>query len=376
MQTLLERPDERAGEKKPRRPGRKSARLQQGARLTLIAGMAMFILFQVGLRWFIDQRRPEWRDPGFEIKYRQFARQKAPFAKEPGVVLFLGSSITAGGMKPDMCEAPLSSALQRPVVAFNFGTPCGGPFTQLVYVQRLLRRGVRPELVVFELSPLFLDFADDPVDAARFPGYVLEHADLATVNRYSHDDGIDEEWWQACLVPVYGHRLAILNHASKALVAFPDQLDLYDDMTPHGWRKRNPTTAEERGRTLVWVRDNHVARLAKHFVGQSTLKALDEALALLAREKIPTLLVRLPEGPLMRSLYSQKSIAEIELAFANLSERHQFPLVDCSDWFDEDHFVDSFHMTYVAAEKLTGRLLQERILPHFIARRYAGRDMR
>jgi hypothetical protein len=355
-----------------RRLGKK-ARLQVSACRAVIAGVLFFLVSQLTMRWYIDQRRPEWRDPAFVIKYRLLARQQAQHGSEPGIVLFMGSSITAGGMNPDLCEARLASASKRPVVVFNFGVMCGGPFTQLVYVQRLLRRGVRPELVVLELSPISMDFDEFPMDAGYFPGYVLEHADLATVRRYSGDEQLDEEWGQAVLVPIYGHRLAIMNHVSKSMVAFPDQLDLYKDITPHGWRKREPASQEEHARALAWVKDTMGPRMAKYRVGKASRQALDEVVALLTREKIPTLLVRAPEGPLLRSFYSAQAKAELKQVFRELSERHKLPLVDCSEWLEEDCFSDSYHMTRVGAEKLTTRLMNQHIVSQFLSQGYAAR---
>jgi hypothetical protein len=364
MQEIVERAEEQRQQKQSLPSRGRRSKLQQRARLELIGGIVFFILSQAGMRWFIDHQRPEWRDPSFEIKYRQFSRQLTPFNKKPAIVLFMGSSMTAAGMKPDMCEPPVSELLRRPVVAFNFSTLCGGPFTQLIYVQRLLRRSIRPDLVVIELSPLFLDFAKSP-ELLRFPGYLLERPDLETVSQYSDDCGLYEEWWQTQLIPIYGHRLTILNQIAKVLVPLPDRLDLLEDMDSHGWRRYEPAAAQAHARNLASIKRELSPRLAKHFIGQTPSKALHELLALLAREKIPTILVRMPEGPLLRSLYSPTSLAAVQNEFSDLSHQHQFPLVDSWDWFDEDHFIDSYHMTYVAGEKLTTRLVNEWIVPHF-----------
>src|SRR5262245_43927180 len=218
--------------------------LLRRARGTLLLGLAVFALTQVGLRVFIDECKPELRDPIFEIKYRQLAQLRSQHADPPATVVFLGSSMSANGMKAGDAEAPLASSLGRPVVSYNLATNGGGPITHLVYVERLLRRGLRPEMVVLEVSPLLFCKGQASMDILRFPPEVLEHDDVGIMERYGSQPDLRDEWWKARAVPAYGHRLMILNQSARLLVPFSEQIELWPDVDAHGWRGRKPLSPD------------------------------------------------------------------------------------------------------------------------------------
>src|SRR5205085_7068809 len=159
-------------------------KMNRRARNGLLTCLGLFLLSQLGMRLWIDRRRPEFRDPTFEIKYRLLERQLAQKPASAFKVIFTGSSMTAHGVRADKVEQSLTAALDRPVVSFNMASNGAGPLTQLIHVQRLLRRGVRPDLLVIELSPLSYDYADAPSDLARFPADRLERGDLGIVQQF------------------------------------------------------------------------------------------------------------------------------------------------------------------------------------------------
>src|SRR5260370_16251610 len=126
MQNTLEREDiiREIRKTSPRRDSRGA--FQARARGAVVLGIALFVLSQVGLRVMIEEFRPELRDPTFEIKYRQFARLKAQCKQPPAIILFMGSSITAHGMKAAMVDEALSSSTRRSLIRFNLThtSPC------------------------------------------------------------------------------------------------------------------------------------------------------------------------------------------------------------------------------------------------------------
>ena len=363
MQNTLEREDI-IREIRKTSPGRDSrGAFQARARGAVVLGIALFVLSQVGLRVIIEEFRPELRDPTFEIKYRQFARLKAQCKQPPAIILFMGSSITAHGMKADMVDEALSASSGRSVIGFNLATNAAGPFTQLVYVQRLLRRDVRPDLVVLELSPIFFNYRDAPNDIGRFPAYALGRHDLDTVERYSREPALRHEWWQSYLVPTHGHRLTILNQSALALVPFNDRLDLWHDMDAHGWRRREIPTPEDHRTFLARIKQEFGPPMAVYQVGQPPVKALREVTGLLAQERIPTTMVLMPEGPVLRSCYRPGSLTPLMAEFTTLSRVHGFPLIQAREWFEEEKFIDSYHLTHEGAKEFTARLLREIIAP-------------
>src|SRR5262249_5729664 len=152
-----------------------------GGKSAVLWGLALFALGQLALRIGIEYGRPELRDPTFEIKFRQLSSRLAESAASPKTVIFLGSSTTAHGMTADLVEDTVAGSLECPGVAFNMGTRAAGPLTSLIPLRGLRARGIRPDLVVIELSPPLYDSADEPSDLQRFPANVLEHEDVALV---------------------------------------------------------------------------------------------------------------------------------------------------------------------------------------------------
>jgi hypothetical protein len=335
-------------------------------------GAALFAISQFVLRIGIERVRPELRDPTFEIKFRALSRLRNKSPQPPATVLFLGSSMTAHGMKAGMVDEPLSAALGRPAIGFNMATSAAGPLTHLLYVQRLLRRGVRPDMIVLEASPLLYDYPKACSDLCRFPPETLGSGDLETVRRYSSDPDLVDDWRQAFLVPTYGHRLTILTQSAVAFVPFNDRLELWRDMDTHGWRMLSQHTAEKHQEVLADVKKHFTERLERYAVARADrvdLAALRELSALLVRERIATTMVEMPEGPLLRKLYRPEGLAEILSEFRTIAEEHGFQRIEAREDLDEDMFTDSYHLAAEGAEKLTARVLREAILPRMSSAR-------
>ena len=263
-----------------------------------------------------------------------------------------------------MVDQPMSSALGRPVVGFNLAVNGAGPLTQLLYLQRLLQRGAKPDLVVLELSPIFFDQLGDPHDVAHFPGYVLSGLDLPTVERYARQPGeVRHEWWESQLVPIHGHRLTILNYSAQAFVPFADRLELWHDADAHGWRRRAPPDPDKHREILKQTSSVLGPRLAQYKVAEKQIRTLRDVAALLAKERIPTIMVWMPEGPALRAMYARGAIEALRAEFSALSRQHGFSLIEARAWLGEEMLVDSYHLHEGGAVAFTDRLLREAIAP-------------
>ena len=336
---------------------------QARARAGVVVGVGLFLISQITLGTWIEGWRPELRDPTFEIKVRQLTQLQRPHQQPPATVVFLGSSMTANGFNAARIEQPLAASLDRPVVAYNLGINGNGPLAHLLHVQKLLRRGIRPDLVLIEVTPLMCDAREAELDIARFPANVLEHSDLDTLERHADPPELRTDWWQAHLVPVYGHRVMILNQTVRAFVPFNERVELWKDTDSHGWRPRSAPAPDEHRQILQQVEAEFTERVARHAVGEVPMQALRELTDLLAKERIATVLVLMPEGPLMRSLIPDETTQPIVDEFAALASKYHFPLVKARDWFDEDQFRDSYHLTEHGASAFSDRLLRESIMP-------------
>src|SRR5215218_299696 len=75
---------------------------------------------------------------------------------EPGrlTLIALGSSRTMSAFHPPTAAAGVTAATGRPCLAFNTALPGSGPLAQLLHLRRLMACGIRPDLVVVEITPV------------------------------------------------------------------------------------------------------------------------------------------------------------------------------------------------------------------------------
>jgi hypothetical protein len=318
---------------------------------------------QVGLRWLIDGPLPELRDPAFEIKLRRLARARSTYAEPPFTVVMVGSSVTSNLFNAKQIEQVLEPHVHRPVLAFNLGCHGGGPLTELVWAQRLLERGVRPDIVCIEFSP-HLYHGQAPVDAARFPAYLLGRRDLRTVSHYVPDRAIRDEWRQHRWFPAYAHRLTILNYLAAPLVPVCDRIPTWGGaIDDRCWTPLETRPDAELQEVLRLVRISFEAQMREFTGGESSIEALDQLLALVQREQIPTALVMVPQGPNVRELYPRARLDSLLYQIAGQAARHEVSFVDAWDWLAEPMFTDSVHPTTEGATLFCARFTREHIVP-------------
>src|SRR5262249_28651094 len=107
-------PDLHEARESPRRHSPRH-RLRARAATAILSGFALFVGLQLGAAVVIEEW-PELRDPVFEIKYRRLTRLLCEHSPPPATVVFLGSSMSANGIKADMIDEPLSKTLGRPAI--------------------------------------------------------------------------------------------------------------------------------------------------------------------------------------------------------------------------------------------------------------------
>lgn len=333
-------------------------RRHRQSRGAVLWALGLFFAGQLGLRAYIEGERPAWRDPAFEIKAAALARLTAGEEK-PRTILFFGSSQTVYGVRTGKLAAALSEP-GRPVAAFNLGNLGSGPFTYLLYLQRLLQRGVRPDLVVLEGVPRHLYASGKPWDLEKFPAHVLGYRDLRTVGRYEEDrgDGLRREWWAQFPVPVHAHRLALVSQEAPFLLPLGDRMETWPAMNAHGWvpcpvRYRD---AADHRRILHEVKETLGKNLGHVRPGSPLWPEFLELLDLTRRHGIPTVVLVLPEGPTLRSLYPPGTLAGFRADLAACERICGCRVVDLIDLCPEEAFYDSFHLLPEGADVLAAAL--------------------
>jgi hypothetical protein len=335
--------------------------LNRHARRAIVIAVVLFVGSQVALRVWIDTNKREYRDPIFEPRYRILEQQRAEKPASAATVIFLGSSTTLNGMRADLAEEKLTTELDRPIVSVNLGTLGGGPFTNLVHLKRLVRRGIRPDLLVMELNPIVYDDIA-PNDVPRLPPECLERQDLDVVKEYSNDKSVDKQFWESFLFPVRGHRLAILSQAARIMVPYVDLLEPVENVDAHGYRPNRKVTDPNKIRDTKETREAMRPRLQNYHVNEQRIRALRELADLAEANHIPTLFYTFPVRPSLRPMYGP-GLQTLLGEWRAIAEEHHFPMIDGIKWIDEDKFSDNFHLDHDGATQLTEMLLERAIVP-------------
>lgn len=309
----------------------------------------VFVVFGVTLNLALGlaaEVNPRLRDPAFGDKLANL------HTRTPDV-LMLGSSRTLLGFHAGRVEATTGRT------AFNFGTPATGPITHLVYLNRLLKAGVRPKhLFVEVLPPMLADCPGGPLEQTFLPGERLTADELETVERFGFDPAVVRPAWRASVsAPWSKLRFQVLGRIAPSWLPWQQRHDWSRNTDARGWATppRQEVTLEERTEQLAKVRAEYAGTLAGMAPDGRPLAALRELIAVCRANDIPATLVLMPEGPTFRALYPPGLDDRIDAAVRPLGA----PLIDARRWLTEGDFYDGHHPFTRGAERFTDRLMRD-----------------
>ena len=107
-----------------------------------------FLGIQVLLNLFLEVFYPEIYDPEYRDRLSLLQQRLKEQPDEP-LLLVVGSSRIVSDFRPEVLP-PLQTSDGRQTLAINFSHLNAGPLVNLLEVERLLRRGIRPDWMVVE----------------------------------------------------------------------------------------------------------------------------------------------------------------------------------------------------------------------------------
>src|SRR5262245_4182793 len=340
---------------------RTRSRPQRQARFAVLAGVIVFLLLQAGLAGIVELWLPSLREPLFTSRVEHFVNSTEAQRPPARTVLFLGTSRLQHGIRVASLQKHLSEGLGEPVLAFNYGLTGAGCLTNHLQWRRLKEAGARPDLVVVELVPTLFHEERSPVDSwlqCWSPGE-MDRADIRELACYEPSrNELYLENVVARMIPAYGHRRVIVPRLASGLLRPQDRrepdwfVDVKEDIP--SWKY--PAALEQ-------ARAEHAATLAGFHPGAEQLRAAEELLADLHAAGVPTIVLVAPEGPVFRSWYRPGAWSEIESLFRATCTSASATFVSARDWFGEDAFFDSHHLTIAGGERFSTRLADEVLLP-------------
>jgi hypothetical protein len=325
-----------------------------------------FVLFQAGLALAIEFWLPELRDPEYGFRLARLYPRTVLAVERPFTVLMLGSSRTTAGFNAGRLEKELSQELQRPVVVFNFGLTGAGPLMQLLDLQRLLAKGIRPDLLLIEVLPPLLTGHIPHSELNRLPVHRVWLAELPLLARYGGAlDEMRKTWWETWPVPCYTRRFAIVSRLLPAWLPYQLRMDWAYQIDDSGWVASpvNRSTPELRRRAVERARNEYLGYLVGFRLGGPACQALRELLELCRSEGIAAAFVLMPEGTEFHSWYPPGVWPQIENFLTGLGREYAVPLINAREWMADEDFSDSHHLLPRGATVFTDRLGREALVP-------------
>ena len=316
----------------------------RSAKSAIAWGIAAFVLLQIAL--FAAMSTKRWqilRDPDWGMRLSRLETRLAESPRRP-LLLVLGSSRAGLGLRPDQM---MSTWQPRSPLVFNFCRRGFGPMVSLLYLRRILEEGIRPDWVVFELWPPFLNdnniFGrdDETLDPRR-----LQWRDRQAVERDAKDGGqLMRMWMQLQLVPWYWHRSVLLGYfAPKWGPPVPYGDDYWADTDDWGWRE-TPETGHRHFQRFVEKGAEFKQVLQVFEVTPEAKRRIGDFLTICKENKIPVSVLYMPESSPLRSWYPAAIRQQIDDYLHGLRVHFGAPLIDARDWMPDEYFGDTHHLT-------------------------------
>lgn len=315
--------------------------------------LAFAVVLNVGFLLALDHGPPRLRDPEYG---RRLDRVRARAAENPGrpLVLALGSSRTAMGVRPDVLAEETSGPL-----VLNFALAGSGPVMELMAFRRALADGVKPAAVVVEYWPAFLHEGGGYHEQARIDVARLRPVDRPLVRDFFRDpDAAETAMRQQRLSPWYGHRRSIINQLSPSLLPTAQRSEaMWVKIDDWGWLPgRTGATAAEREKGIASTAAYYVPLFAGYEVSPVADRALRQLVAECRDNGTPVALLYLPEGAVFRSFMSPEAVRLSDEHLRRVVGELRLPLIDARGWVPDADLPDGFHLTQDGAAKFTRKL--------------------
>lgn len=351
--------------RRPLATGAVRRRAPRQARVAVLSGLMMAAVLQIGAAVVFNLWFPEMIDPNFGNRLASVWEGRAANPAHTHTVIMVGSSRTYYGLQTGRLSAALTGELGRPVSVVNAAYFGGGPLTELLTWQRLRREGVRPDLLLIEVMPGYLNDSFPPYEMReeRLPTNRIGWLDLPLLERYRAGTRptLRRDMVLTDANIFYNRRRGIIHGIAPFLQPGTGAID--DSLTGPGFLPPDP--APELRQMLL----NHVRREWDHlmtysFTGSDRATGdLRELLASCRESGVPTGLVLMPEGPKFRSLYAPDSYPKFQDGMEQIGREEGAQFIVAREWIDEDDFRDSHHLLPRGAEKFSERLGREYIAP-------------
>lgn len=335
------------------------------ARAEIGWSLLSFLVLYVAVVFWVEKGPTKARDPEFAAKFQrlQALRRKRP---DDPLVLMLGSSRTLLMLDAGSMDVKWDG---RPTQVFNFGMKGSGPLLELLTLERLLKAGVRPNLLVLEVFPaLYNKPRDRSLEEVWFQEGRLRHSEVTELRPFhSNTKRIWRRWLRFRLQPWGGAERTLEDYLDPLGPDRPDHCGDYDltVIDPFGWEPhfKNGITEEQREHYRVVARNQYHSAMGPWEPAGNAFAALDAILDTCQQINLPVVMVMMPEGPFFRTFYPPGMQEQFETRFASISKTRSILLINARDWLTDQDLYDSHHALPSGAALFSQRLQNDVITP-------------
>ena len=331
--------------------------------------VATFILatiaFNAGATYFLDDIRPDLRDPEYGRRIIQLRARITENPERP-LVLVVGSSRTAMGVSPGEWEKvrPNRAGTSDPIL-FNLSLIGGGPILELITLLRATDDGVAPAAILLEYWPPLFSTEDDGLGPMTLDR--ISSRDRAFLRDYCLDSGSiasDPHW----LNPIFGARHRLLAQLAPRWMPSHDQVNwTWEDIDGWGWKPGcdfKPGPSEAQATLLKQARKDFERRFANYKIGAREDRAFRESVAAARNITANVKILYMPESREFHSWCPDSVKQASREHLTRLSHELELPVIDAREWMEDGLFSDGFHLTRTGAAEFTRKLAPLTVSSH------------
>jgi|GEM_PF-2600780 len=354
---------------------RRQANARRGLR-TLLWALGAFTATQLLGGLLLDYVWPGIRFPTAELTFKALARQP----RSPDIMCVGSSRFGAGFVQEHIRDQLRAASGDSDLIVFNAAIEAGDLITARYVMDHAFDQGVRPRILVVEVSPETLARRSEWMGQHVLRQLTWEEIPEHLGSMYRSDNLL--RLVSARLLPLHMHRRQICLRIKDA--AEHELNVLTRTAKPGKPRKPRPTATPDQG--VPWevfkeMRDDRhdperlriglaaIKRwLSNYRVGGSANRALEGLLARCRQEGCQVILVGVPLAQGHRALYTPA----IEQAFVghmtDVCRRHGCRFVDYRARIPDEMFRDNHHLRRCGGEEFSRLLTQEVLLPAWMER--------
>jgi hypothetical protein len=336
------------------------ARSRRSARTVVIGFAVAFLALSIGSWLAIDYGWPQVRDPEYSRRVTRLRARMAEHPKRP-VVVVIGSSRTAMGLRPGAWEEARPEGDDSSPLLFNMSLVGSGPVMELLCLRRMIADGFRPDAVIFEYWPPFLR-EDGPFhEPGRIDVNRLRWDDVPLVEEYyTEPEKTERAMYRARLNPIFETRHRLVAQVVPSTLPWRCRMDVgWQGLDAWGWLPgldEDPPNPSKR-----IIRLNHCSGIYSdqlknnYHIHPVAEKAIHECVDLARANGAKVAFAWLPESTEFRTWYPPETERAGQDCLNRLRQELDVPLIDARLWMPDVSLVDGFHLSQKGAAAFSQR---------------------